>query len=79
MLLVGYDGEHQTAVGRGENEGETLIESNVVRSIADIGIWQGKVLILSHAAPAGERAALLLQAEDGRILGAARVPVLPQS
>jgi hypothetical protein len=79
VLLVGYDREHQTAVGRGENAGETLTESNIVRSITQIGVWQGRVVTLSHPAPEGERAALLLQAEDGRILGAARVPVQPQS
>ena len=73
VLLVGFDHEHRTAVGRGENSGRTLVESNIVRSIRPIGSWTGAAMTLSEDAPSGEDAAVLLQAPDGRIIGAARL------
>ena len=73
VLLVGYDRKHETRVGRGENTGRTLIEANIVRSLAVAGTWTGPALQLAAALPAGEAAAVLLQGEDGRILGAARL------
>lgn len=72
ILLVGFDRERVTAVRRGENGGRTLTESNVVRSVRSLGAWDGSPLSASEAMPAGEEAAILVQAEDGRILGAAR-------
>jgi hypothetical protein len=41
VLLVGFDPTHETPVGRGENRGHTLLESNVVRSLTPIGAWSG--------------------------------------
>ena len=73
VVLVGYDAQHRTAVGRGENSGRTLVESNIVRSIRQIGQWSGAAATLTAAAPAGEAAAVLLEAADGSIVGAARV------
>jgi hypothetical protein len=72
VLLVGFDPEHSTAVGGGENGGRRLQESNVVRSIQSIGQWTGEPLRLQQLLPAGEQFALLLQAPDGRIIGATR-------
>jgi hypothetical protein len=72
IWLIGYDSRHVTPIGRGENEGQTLVESNVVRSLTAMGDWSGAVLDLHHSLPAGEHFAVLLQAADGRILGAAR-------
>ena len=72
VWLIGYDSRHVTPVGRGENEGRTLVESNIVRSLTAMGDWSGAVLNLHHALPAGEHLAVLLQGPDGRILGAAR-------
>ena len=72
VLLVGYDGEHRTLVGRGENSGRTLLEANVVRSVTIAGQWSGKEIHLDVPAPAGERTAVLVQGEDGRIVAAAR-------
>lgn len=63
---------HVTPIGRGENAGQTLVESNIVRSLTEVGNWNGSVLDLHHGLPAGEHLAVLVQAANGRILGAAR-------
>lgn len=73
VLLVGFDPEHRTAVGRGENSGRSLSEFNVVRSVRDVGRWDGSALTLDVDAPAGEQAAVLLEAPGGSIVGAARL------
>lgn len=73
LLLVGFDPEHRTAVGRGENSGRVLTESNIVRSIRSVGQWSGSAIEMSEAAPEGQDAAVLLEAPDGRIIGAARL------
>jgi hypothetical protein len=74
VLLVGYDPSHETPIGRGENSGRTLRESNVVRSLTPIGAWTGSPVTLHQSPPAGEGFAVLLQAPDGHIIGAARLP-----
>jgi hypothetical protein len=71
VLLVGFDPAHETQIGRGENSGRKLLESNIVRSLTPIGAWTGAALALHQAPPTGEGFAVLLQAEDGRIIGAA--------
>jgi hypothetical protein len=73
VLLVGYDAQHQTSVGRGENSGRKLLESNIVRSLTEIAAWSGTAAELRRPVPAGEGFAVLLQAPDGRIIGAARL------
>jgi hypothetical protein len=72
LWLVGFDDRHETPVRRGENAGQTLVDRNVVRSLTRLDGWApgGSV---AAAKPAGDRAAVLLQAADGRILGAARL------
>ena len=74
VILVGFDIRHTTQIGGGENGGRTLIDSNVVRSIRPVGSWSGKPLRTTAPIPVGERIAILLQAPDGAILGAAREP-----
>lgn len=71
VLLVGYARQHQTRIGRGENGGRTLSEANIVRSVRVAGVWTGRLLQLHEAIPAGEAFAVIVQGEDGRILGAA--------
>ena len=73
VLVLGSDRQHQTAVGRGENGGRTLVEANIVRSMGVAGAWTGQALHLDVAAPAGEEVAVIVQAETGRVLGAARL------
>ena len=74
LYLVGFDPQQITEVRAGENAGRTLPEVNVVRSIAAVGSWRGQVVSAVMARPLGTRAAVLLQGDDGRILGAAALP-----
>jgi len=72
LSVIGYDRQHRTAVGQGENVGRSLLETNVVRSFVPGGEWSGAPQHLRLPAPPGERLAVLLQAPDGTMLGAAR-------
>jgi hypothetical protein len=72
VLLIGFDHAHQTAIRRGENGGRTLQEANVVRSIRAVGDWQGTALRLTEKPGEGDDVAVILQAPDGNIVGAAR-------
>jgi hypothetical protein len=73
ILLIGFDREHTTAIGRGENSGRTLIEANVVRSFRSVGQWSGAALRLNERFPQGQDVAVVLEAADGRIIGAGRL------
>ncbi|WP_457106173.1 DUF1223 domain-containing protein [Methylobacterium sp. P5_C11] len=77
VLLVGFDPSHTTRVLRGENAGRTIDQANVVRSVQDLGRWSGGAAAFASGRPDGATAALLVQAEDGRILGAARLAAAP--
>jgi hypothetical protein len=70
ISLFGFDPEHTTNVGGGENGGATLNEVNVVRSITPLGAWNGQPLVVEVRPPAGEKFAVLVQKADGTILGA---------
>jgi hypothetical protein len=71
LLLIGYDRLHQTPVVRGENGGRTLEEANIVRSMSILNAWSGKPVRLQVPYPAGQDVAVLLQRDDGHIVGAA--------
>ncbi len=73
LWLVGFDPQHRTQIGRGENGGRTLLEANIVRSLAPAAAWVGSPLHVQAALPAGEQYAAFLQAPDGRMLDAARL------
>ena len=73
VLLIGFDHEHTTKIGRGENGGRTLAESNVVRSIRPVGEWSGKTLEISERFSEGQDAAVVIESPDGGIVGAARL------
>src|SRR5580704_1207282 len=73
VLLIGFDHEHTTAIARGENGGRTLTEANVVRSIRSVGQWSGAPLRLNERFPEGQDVAVVLEAPDGRIIGASRL------
>ena len=72
VVLIGFDRRHIDAVRGGENDGRTLAHVDVVRGIADVGRFdrQGGTIEMPvnwHA----ERLAVLVEAKDGQILGAA--------
>ena len=70
LLLIGYDRLHRTPVGHGENSGRTLEEADIVRSMSVLGAWSGKPVHLEAPLPAGQDIAVLLQRDDGHIVGA---------
>jgi hypothetical protein len=77
VLLIGFDHEHTTKIGRGENGGRTLAESNVVRSIRQVCEWSGKPIEISERFPEGQDVAVVIESSDGGIVGAARLPDSP--
>ena len=77
VWLVGYDLINRTSVNGGENEGRSLVEANIVRSLQSLGLWQSGALHTVAEIPAGERSAIILQSDDGHILGAARLEDAP--
>ena len=75
IWIVGFDREHATPVLQGENEGRTLKDYQVVRSLQEIGTWKGAALDLEVAggsvAGDGSVAVLVQLRGTGRIIGAA--------
>ncbi len=71
IWLFGFDSSHDTTIGGGENNGATIHEVNVVRSITPLGSWTGIASSYTMPKPAGQRVAVLVQAPNGQILGAA--------
>ncbi len=71
IWLFGFDASHTTAVGGGENGGVTITETNLVRSVTNLGAWNGEEARVSMQKPAGEHMAVVLQAPSGAILGVA--------
>lgn len=80
VLVVGYLREAITPIGRGENSGRTLKESNIVISLEELGQWNGQprefALDVSRLSKRVTDIAVLVQAVgQGAILGAAAQPV----
>lgn len=78
IYMVTYDREKTSDVLRGENAGKTLTHRNVVRSLTQLGRWQGEATTLSVSVPDSigpeSGCAFLIQANlSGRILGAAAI------
>jgi hypothetical protein len=70
IWLFGYDSHHTTQIGGGENDGATLQETNVVRSITSLGGWTGTGVTYTIPRPEGDHMAVLVQTANGTILGA---------
>ncbi|PWC33039.1 DUF1223 domain-containing protein [Azospirillum sp. TSO35-2] len=84
LTLFGYDREHRTDVGAGENSGRRLLNTNVVAVVEDWGPWSGEALDVTRPLPDprdGRGYALVLTATGGtprtRVLGAARLGAAP--
>jgi hypothetical protein len=75
VLLIGYLREATTPIGRGENSGRTLKESNIVLWLHDLGRWNGKPLEFEMSVNrlpenVTDIAVLVQSAGQGPILGA---------
>lgn len=74
LWLVSFDPKHETQVRAGENAGRKLVNVNIVRKVEPLGAWNGAAQAFEYPLPVtGSNAAVLLQASDGRILGAAAI------
>jgi hypothetical protein len=72
VVLIGFDRSHVDLVRGGENDGRTLTHVDVVRDVAEIGRFDGTgEEIIAPADWHADRFAVLVAADDGRILGAA--------
>jgi hypothetical protein len=76
VLLLGYLPEAVSKVTRGENAGHELHEFNIVRSVRNLGAWQGEgktfsVPLTALAADATGVVVLVQQRDQGPIIGAA--------
>jgi hypothetical protein len=72
VLLARYALKRTTPVAGGENAARTAVDTNAVEALTMLGSWDGKPASFPIEPPAdGEGLAVLVQAPDGRMLGAA--------
>jgi hypothetical protein len=72
VLVIRYVRSRTTQVQRGENAGRTAIDVNGVESFRTAGQWTGQALELPiDPVDADHGLAVVIQADNGRILGAA--------
>jgi hypothetical protein len=80
VLLLGYLREATTPIGRGENSGRTLKESNIILWLHELGRWNGKprefeMGVSTLPENVTDIAVLVQSAGQGAILGAAAHPI----
>ncbi len=76
IFFVTFDAKHETEVLRGENRGETLVNTNVVRALDLVGQWTGDPveLMVSLAGKKGDGGcAVIVQAVNQGPIAAAAV------
>jgi hypothetical protein len=76
VTLVAYQRRAVSTIGRGENAGRTLTESNIVRAVRRLGTWDGRAEQFQAAVPSlpsgvTHVAVLVQDAGQGSIAGAA--------
>jgi len=72
IVLVRFVQRRTTHVGAGENTGRIANDFNGVETLTTLGAWDGSAQRLEIEPPAaGEGLAILVQASDGHMLGAA--------
>ncbi|MBT3793573.1 MAG: DUF1223 domain-containing protein [Rhodospirillales bacterium] len=77
LWFITFDNRHKANIGSGENAGQVITYTNVVRSLRPVGTWAGKPMTvnidLTRERKMGyDNCALLVQAKgSGEILGAA--------
>jgi hypothetical protein len=75
VVLVRFARHRTTHVGAGENTGRIADDFNGVETLSPLGSWDGSRVEFTVEPPEpGEGLAVLVQAPDGRMLGAAMVP-----
>jgi hypothetical protein len=80
VMLIAYQSNASTTVGRGENSGHTLKEFNIVRAFQQIDIWDGKahkfdIALATLPKEANKVALLVQQPNQGQIVGAKQLTV----
>jgi hypothetical protein len=74
IMLVRFVQRRTTPVGAGENTGRIANDFNGVQTLTTLGAWDGSSLRFPVEPPAaGEGLAVIVQAPDGHMLGAAMV------
>ena len=74
VLLARYTESRATRVDGGENASRTLPDTNGVVALATLGAWDGRAVSFPIDPPGdGEGLAVLIQAPDGTIFGAAQL------
>lgn len=71
LTAVAFDRHHRVEVGRGENAGAQIDYVNAVRTLADLGPWDGHARRVSLGAVAADERGIALIAQEaatGRIL-----------
>lgn len=72
VLLVRFVRRRTTPIGAGENDGRVATDFNGVETLSSLGSWDGAPRTFAVQPPApGEGLAVLVQAPDGHMLGAA--------
>jgi len=85
IFVAAFDARHENDVTRGENSGRKLAHYNVVRDMAQIGIWSGDAVSLNVSGKdikmtGHDGYAILVQSvKTGHLLGAAQVKLAPHS
>jgi hypothetical protein len=75
VILVRFAQKRTTKVTGGENARRTLQDANGVEMLASLGSWNGSALSFAIKPPADDEGiAVLVQAPDGQMLGAAALP-----
>src|SRR5260221_6243749 len=74
ILLIGFDHDHTTAIGRGANGGRPTEAVHTEQSVRVAGEWSGAPLQINERFPEGQDVAVVLEAPDGQIIGASRLP-----
>jgi len=72
VLLVRFQRHRDTSVANGENAGTHARDANGVTALTELGQWQGQELHFPVDPPKGDEGiAVLVQADDGHVIGAA--------
>jgi hypothetical protein len=80
VLLARYLLSRSTHVGGGENANRMATDSNGVEALLTLGIWDGKAVTYPIEPPGeNEGLAVLVQAPDGTMLGAASISSRPRA